>query len=240
MGTSEYVKQMLSDKVQEVKGEVVRVKDVLGEEDSQATWSILKCSLAQKLDWHLSLCYPSDIMEAALELDTILWDLLEHATKLHIPKLDEGLDVECVPQVPGITSLQGRSFQRFLVQQSVKQGGLGLRSFAETSPAAFVGGVEMAIPHFTGDEGICLLLEDQIGRIQGMDRWQAFLMAGSRTAQEFDTAWSSLRQEAEECCTFLGKDLEGELAANTVSAGLDRTDGSTRRLVVQQRESLRH
>ena len=96
---------------------------VLGEEDSQATWSILKCSLAQKLDWHLSLCYPSDIMEAALELDTILWDLLEHATKLHIPKLDEGLDVECVPQVPGITSLQGRSFQRFLVHQPVKQGG---------------------------------------------------------------------------------------------------------------------
>ena len=132
-------------------------------------------------------------------MDTILWDLLEHATKLHIPKLDEGLDIECVPQVPGITSLQGRSFQRFLVHQPVKQGGLGLRSLAETSPAAFVGGVEMAIPHFTGDEGICLLLEDQIGRIQGMDRWQAFLMAGSRTAQEFDAAWSSLRQEAEEC-----------------------------------------
>ena len=49
VGTIEYVKQMLSEKVQEVKGEVNRVKEVLGEEDGQAMWSILKCSLAQKL-----------------------------------------------------------------------------------------------------------------------------------------------------------------------------------------------
>jgi hypothetical protein len=69
VGTSEYVKHLLWEKVQDVKIEVDRVKDVLGEEDSQAIWSILKCSLAQKLDWHLSLCYPSDFSEAANELD---------------------------------------------------------------------------------------------------------------------------------------------------------------------------
>ena len=34
--------------------------------------------------------------------------------------------------------------------------------------------------------------------------------------------------------------MGGELAARAVTAGLDRTDGSTRRLAVQQRESLRH
>ena len=79
---------------------------------------------------------------------------------------------------------------RFLVHQPVKQGGLGLRSLVETSPAAFVGGVEMAIPHFTGDEGICLLLEDQVGRIQGMDRWQAFLMAGQHA--EIPDPWIKL------------------------------------------------
>ena len=38
----------------------------------------------------------------------------------------------------------------------------------------------------------------------------------------------------------VGKQLEGELAASTESAGLDRTDGSTRSLIVQQREGLRH
>ena len=86
-------------------------------------WSILKCSLAQKLDWHLSLCYPSDISAAAAELDSVLWDMLEHVTKLHIPKGEEGLGIECILQVPGITSLQGRSFQNILIRQPVKKGG---------------------------------------------------------------------------------------------------------------------
>ena len=57
---------------------------------------------------------------------------------------------------------------------------------------------------------------------------------------EFDMAWSSLRQEAEQCCQFLGKKLGGELAVMTVAAGADRTDCSTRRLVVQGKEALRH
>jgi hypothetical protein len=203
-------------------------------------WSILKCSLAQILEWHLSLCYPSDISAAAAELDSALWDMLEHATKLHIPKGEEGLGVECTLQVPGIAFLQGRSFQNILIRQPVKQGGLGLRSMEETSLAAFVGGVEMALPHFTGDEGICVLLADQVGRVQGLNRWETFLEAGSQTASEFSRAWSSLQQEAQECSTFLGKQLEGELAASTESAGLDRTNGSTKSLIVQQREGLRH
>ena len=93
--------------------------------------TILHCSLAQKLDC-TSLSYPSDIRGAAMELDTILWDLLEHNTRLHIPKGEEGLGVECVLDVPGIQSLQGRSFQSLLVHQPVKLGGLGLRSQVET------------------------------------------------------------------------------------------------------------
>ena len=101
-----------------------------------------------------------------MEMDRILWNLLEHATRLHIPRGDENLGVECMLQAPGVSFLQGRSFQRILVHQPVKQGGLGLRSNAETSPAAFVGGVEMSLPHFTGEEGICPLLEDQVGRVQ--------------------------------------------------------------------------
>ena len=61
-------------------------------------WCILKYSLAQKLDWHLSLCYPTDISAAAAELDSVLWDMLEHATRLHTPKGEEGLGVECTLQ----------------------------------------------------------------------------------------------------------------------------------------------
>ena len=38
----------------------------------------------------------------------------------------------------------------------------------------------------------------------------------------------------------MGKELKGELAGTTEAAGADRSDGSTRRLIVQQREGLRH
>ena len=167
VGTTEYVKHMLGDKVAELQGEVNRVKEVLGEEDGQAIWCILKCSLAQKLDWHLSLCYPSDIRGAAQEIDLLLWNLLEYATKLHIPGRDESLGTECVLQVPEVSFLHGRSFQSLLIRQPVKLGGLGLRSMEETSKAAYIGGVEMSLPHFAGDGGICPLLADHVGRVEG-------------------------------------------------------------------------
>lgn len=59
-----------------------------------------------------------------------------------------------VPELP--PHLQNHSFQHWLVREPIKMGGLGLRSLVETSPVAFVGGVEMAIPHLTGERGILL------------------------------------------------------------------------------------
>ena len=44
--------------------------------DSQALWVALHRSLAHKMDYHLSLCYPSDILPAAEYLDKILWGSL--------------------------------------------------------------------------------------------------------------------------------------------------------------------
>ena len=173
-------------------------------------------------------------------MDTILWDLLQHCTRLHIPKADEGLEVECVLHPPGVNSLQGRSFQQWLVHQPVKMGGLGLRSQTETSAAAFIGGVEMSLPHFTGEEGICSQLEGVVGRVEGHNRWATFLAGGSRTAQEFSQAWGYMRLEAMQCYSYLGKESAGELAVVCEKAGGDKTDGSTRRVIVKQREGLRH
>ena len=61
VGSKEYVKHMLGSKVEDVKDEIQRVKSVLGTQDSQAMWTVFSSSIAQKLDWHLSLSYPSDI-----------------------------------------------------------------------------------------------------------------------------------------------------------------------------------
>ena len=240
VGSDSFVRHMLDVKVEEIKRDVERVKEVLID-DRQDLWTILHCSLAQKLDWHLSLCYPSDIKDAAMKLDDILWQFLEHATNLHIPKSDEGLGVECVLDVPELpTSLQGRSYQHWIVRQPVKMGGLGLRSLTETSSVAFVGGVEMSLPHLTGDGGICLMLDRIIGRVEGPSRWSDFLSSNTRTSNEFVQSWGLLRLEAAACLKFLGKDLSGPLAVRCQEAGDESTDGSTRRKVVEQREGLRH
>ena len=90
----------------------------------------------------------------------------------------------------------------------------------------------MSLPHFTGEEGICLQLEQRVGQVEGGNRWETFLLAGSRTAVEFERSWSTLRQEAEQCYAYLGKQPEGELASTAATAGSDRSDGSTRRLEV--------
>ena len=49
----------------------------------------------------------------------------------------------------------------------------------------------------------------------------------------------SLQVEARECSRYLGQDLEGHLAAPAEGVGGGSVDGSTRRLLVQQREELR-
>ena len=244
VGSDTYVRHMLGKLVDEVAGEVNRVKEVLAG-DSQAMWSVLSASLAHKLDWHLSLCYPSDIMTAATRLDAIFWSMLETISRQHIPSGQERLGQhggggECVFEAPGLDWLQGSCFQKLLIHQPIKLGGLGLRSLAETSPAAFVGGVEMSLPHFSGVGGVCPLLENVVGVVEGAARWSRFIAAGSRTAQEFSQAWASLQTEGRQCAAFLGKEVGLPLSQGVEQAGDSSVDGSTRRKAVQQRESWRH
>ena len=92
--------------------------------------------------------------------------------------------------------MAGKTFQQLLIPQPIKLGGLGLRSMVETSPAAFIGGVEMSLPHFTGVGGILPILEGVIGIIEGGTRWSSFLTQESRTSREFKDAWLALRSEA--------------------------------------------
>lgn len=40
------------------------------------------------LDYYLALCYPSDMAEAASEVDNLLCNMLEGTTGLDIPMLD--------------------------------------------------------------------------------------------------------------------------------------------------------
>ena len=45
--------------------------------EGQAIWTVLRSSTIMKLDYHLALCYPSDMAEAASEMDNLLYNMLE-------------------------------------------------------------------------------------------------------------------------------------------------------------------
>ena len=51
-----------------------------------------------------------------------------------------------------IESLKDRSFQDWVLRLPVRLEGLRIRSTLETRHAAFIGGVEQALPHFTNRE----------------------------------------------------------------------------------------
>ena len=232
VGSEEYVKHMLNEVVDDIASQVDRVQEVLAGE-SQAMWGVLNSSLAHKLDWHLTLCYPSDIKYAAKRLDKIFWSVLESLSRLSIPRADgQAIVGTSTFEVGQVDWLTGSTFQQLLVPQPIKLGGLGIRSLVETSPAAFIGGVEMSLPHFTGQDGVCPGLEEV--------RWTTFLAFGSRTSLEFQNSWSFLSEDAAQYATYLDVALETPLSSEVESAGESSVDGSTRRKLVQQRESLRH
>ena len=230
IGSQEYVRHQLSLKVHEIAKEVQETVKVL-EGEGQAVWTVARSSSATKLDYHLSLCYPSDMREAAKEMDSLLISMLNSATGLSVPMVDEGRGVEHCP-VPGIARLAGKSYQNWMIRTPVRLGGMGLRSVAETSLAAFIGGVEQSVPHFVGEGGTCQQLRPVLGDMQDTaTRWAGMMSSGIRTGSEFAAAWQTLREEASESCQYLDQELQGPLAAEVQGAGSGSVDGSTRRMV---------
>ena len=166
--------------------------------------------------------------------------MLESATGLKIPRVDEGSGFECCLNVP-IQDLSQLSIQEWIVRLPVRAGGLGLRSLVDTSSVAFIGGLEMSLPFFGGENGVCTSLENVVGNIRESNldsRWQTLVQSGCRTAVEFSQSWHRLQTDARDCTNFLGTALDGVIAVDLLAVGEGRTDGSTRSLLTEQRERL--
>ena len=48
--------------------------------------------------------------------------------------------------------MEAYSYQQWLARLPIRERGMGLRSLVDTSPAAFIGSVEMALPFLTGED----------------------------------------------------------------------------------------
>ena len=239
IGTKAYTQHMLRVKAEEVAATAEKVCSVLGE-DKQALWVLLHRSMAHKMDYHISLCYPTDILPIVEYLDTLLWGVLERAVGQHIPRREEGLGYECVLDLP-VDSMAGCSFQELLVRSPIKQGGFGLRSMSHSCLAAYIGSVELSLPYFSGQKGVFRHLEHLVGRGEeaGDSWWRSLRASDCRTDREFWRAWQLLRQEGEQCCNFLGKELGGHLSKGPAAADRQDLGCSSRQPLTEQREELR-
>ena len=165
--------------------------------------------------------------------------MLEKAALLSIPRVDEGRGLEHCPSLP-VRRLQQRSYQDWMVRMPVRLGGMGLRSVADTSLAAYIGGLEQALPHFVGEGGLCPQLQPVLGDMASPStRWRGLITSGCRTGEEMIWAWQTLMREAEESCAFLGTDMADPLNVDAEGAGHGSTDGSTRRRITTLLEDMR-
>ena len=100
----------------------------------------------------------------------------------------------------------------------------------------------MALPHFVGHGGLIPQLAEVLGDLGVEDvanRWQGLLDSGAKTGVEMAGCWDTLQGEARECCAFLERELDAPLSTPLAGLGEGRLDGSTRALVVKQKEELR-
>ena len=238
IGSPEYVNHMLKIKAQEVVQEVEEITDILGD-DSQALWVVLHRSVAHKMDYHLSLSYPSDIRPIAEYLDSVLWSMMEKAVGQKIPRINLGLGYECMLDLP-VDSMANQSFQELHIRAPIRLRGFGLRSLFQSSAAAFIGAVERSVSAFSGETGVCRQLEHLLGGgTEGARWWRHLLESDTRTGREFRDAWDHLRHEAEQCTDYLGKELSGAMGMGPDIAAELPEGGSSRQIVTEQREELR-
>ena len=172
----------------------------------------------------------------AAYLDSALWSMLEKAAGQQIPRTNQGLGYECILDIP-VNSMANNSFQELFVRTPIKLRGFGLRSLVQTSPTAFIGGLERSLSAFGGEEGICRKLEHLLGG--GEQWWRHLLDSGTRTGEEFKESWTFLQQEAGQCADFIGIELDGTLAVGPDVAVELKEGDSSRQALTEQREGLR-
>ena len=238
IGTDKYVEHMLEEKMIDVTKSAKNSIEVLGDE-RQSLWTVVRLSLSQQLDYWLQLCYPSNVQAAAMKMDSIMWKTLEVTADSSIPRMQsdehpEGVTLISIPGVPE------HSYQDWVVRQPVRLGGFGLRCQKDLSPAAFIGAAEQVLPSFVGTKGICPQLAHLLGTMEdSQQRWRLLLASGCRTERELQNAWEVLQSEALTLSQYLDLDLDVPLAVPAEGIGEGRVDGSTRKLVIEQRETLR-
>ena len=239
IGSDEYVKETMKVKVEELRVEVEKVMEVLGEE-RQGLWAVLHSSFAHKLEYWLTLVHPSLIEDAARNVDSLLHSVLEKVAGSHLPQQSGYLTCACCSMVegfdPGIPGFP-TTYQHLTTTLPLKLGGFGMRSQLFLSPFAYYGGVEQSLPYFST---VCPPLAHLYDEERGADtRWEPLLNSNTRTGRELRACVEKVKEEALTLATYLGTEVPSHHSSTVEGMGEGKTDGSTRALLVREAEVLR-
>ena len=87
---------------------------------------------------------------------------------------------------------------------------------------------------------MCRRLEHLVGGDGGEAQWWRHLLdSNTRTGHEFRECWDLLQREANECCNYLGRELEGTIAIGPDIAIELREGDSSRQALTKQREEMK-
>ena len=125
IGSDAYCHHQLMQVAEGIVSDGKKTAELLSGE-RQSLWSALRCSISQRFDYWMQMCYPSVVEPVAEWLDQQLWKILEIATGFSIPTGTTNTAWDCV--LPILVPVVGRSdmsFQHWVVRQPVKLGGFG-------------------------------------------------------------------------------------------------------------------
>ena len=151
-----------------------------------------------------------------------------------LEKICQTLDTSRQSMWSMLVSSTCQKLDYWLLRLPVSLGGLVIRSTLETRHAAFIGGVEQALPHFTNREGVCDQLNPIIGDFTGSKdtRWGRLINSGCRTGSEFAESWDIIKEEVSESHRYLEKSMDlSPMNISAQGAGDGREDGTTRKIV---------
>ena len=123
VGTDSYVQHKMEEKVSELARENQLISQVL-QDERQALWTVLRSSISQKLDYWLTLVYPSLARKAVDSVNKMEGAVLESLLGSHIPLQGEGLGWDCPLWLP-IQGLDGRSFQQWVEDSQLRWESVG-------------------------------------------------------------------------------------------------------------------
>ena len=76
IGTDKYVSTMLDLQLDEMEGEIHKMQEVL-EPSRQSMWALLRSSICQRLDFWLTMVYPSQMEKCAERMDNLIINAIQ-------------------------------------------------------------------------------------------------------------------------------------------------------------------